>query len=111
MAQRKETMNEWSQGNRDLLVELKTQMVGVVATMNSLHTEMKEIKDGMKSDIEFLKSDKVSRAEVTRLQVDAQVVHNDQETRIRFIERYMWLALGGLAVIEFGLNYFHPFAK
>lgn len=111
MTSKAKTANEWSQGNRDLLVELKTQMSGVGDALAALRTEVKEIKDGMKSDIEFLKNDKVSRADVTRLQIDGQVIHNDHETRLRFIEKYGSMALGMLSLGTFLLNYFHPFGK
>jgi len=100
----KTTTKEWAQDNRDLLVELKTQMTGVVESIGGLRNEVKEIKDGMKSDIEFLKSDKISRNEAVRINTDQQVTNADHETRLRFIERYMWSAIGVLGVIEFVLQ-------
>lgn len=33
-------------------------------------------------------------------------VDSDHEIRIRFLERYVWLALGALSVATFALNYF-----
>lgn len=30
----------------------------------------------------------------------------DHETRLRFVERYMWLAIGALTITEFALTYF-----
>lgn len=111
MAAKKQTQNEWSQGNRDLLVELKTQMGTVGDNISELRAEVKEIKDGVKTDIEFLKNDKVSRAELTRLQVDGQIVHNDHETRLRWHDKVIYSGLGGLMVLEFALNYFHPFSS
>lgn len=106
---RKDKTMEWSQGNRDLLVELKTQMIGVGESLVGLRAEVKEIKDGMKADIEFLKNDKISRAEAVRIQTEAQTVNIDHEARLRFLERYLWWGFGALGVITFALNYFHPF--
>lgn len=106
---KQQTQNEWSQGNRDLLVELRTQMAAVVTSIDTLHSEMKDIKDGMKSDIEFLKTDKISRADAVHIQTDQQTFNVDIEDRMRFLERYGWAAVGGLFVITFALNYFHPF--
>lgn len=52
-----------------------------------LGDEMKDLKDGTKETV------------------------SDHERRIRFIERYMWLALGSITLISFALNYFHPFTR
>ena len=60
----------------------------------------------MAKRVENLESGKLGREEASRLQAEATTLHNDHENRLRFIERYMWLAIGGLAVIEFGLNFF-----
>lgn len=94
----------WNREDRDLLVELKTEMSG-------LRDDVKELKDGIKSDIEFLKADKISRADAVRMQTDSLTRDTDYETRLRFIERYMWLALGGITILTFVLNYFHPFSN
>ena len=101
-----QTAQEWSQGNRDLLIELKTQGAQLKENIVELRNDIKEIKDGVKTDIEFLKADKISRAEAVRIQVDSTTVANDHESRLRFIERYMWGAMGVVAVIEFLLFYF-----
>lgn len=107
----KRTQTEWSQGNRDLLIELKTQMIGVGESLAGLRVEVKEIKDGIKSDIESLKSDKLSRAEALRLQAEAETVREDVEVRLRFLERYVWGAFAVISVLTFLLSYFHPFIK
>ena len=59
--------------DHDLLIELKSEMVG-------LRADVKDLKDGTKERI------------------------RDHEVRLRFIERYMWLAIGALGLIEFGLQ-------
>lgn len=87
MAPRPKTQTEWSQGNRDLLVELKTQSSQLKESITELRDDIKEIRDGTKSDIEFLKADKISRAEAVRIQVDAQTLANDHESRIRKAEK------------------------
>lgn len=59
--------------SRDLLIEMRTQMVAIRA-------DIKELKDGTTTTL------------------------NDHETRLRFIERYMWLAIGVVGLLEFALN-------
>ena len=62
-----------STSDHDLLIELKSEMVG-------LRADVKDLKDVTKERI------------------------SDHEVRLRFIERYMWLAIGALGLIEFGLQ-------
>lgn len=93
---------EWNRQDRDLLIKLETKLDGVVA-------DIKDMKDSTLSRLAMVEAGKLDRTEANRLQAEAMEIHGDHETRLRFVERYMWLALGGLAVIEFALNYFHPF--
>lgn len=65
--------NMMNREDRDLLIELKTEMTAV--------------KDSIKA-----------LTDTTRTKVD------DHELRLRFIERYVWLAMGALAITTFGLN-------
>lgn len=64
----------YSREDRDLLIELRTEMLG-------MRLDIKELKEGT----------------ATKLA--------DHETRLRFIERYMWLAIGALGVIQFIIGY------
>lgn len=56
-------------------------LVTLNTEMRLLRDDIREMKDGSKTTLQ------------------------DHESRIRFMERYMWLAVGGLAVIEFFINY------
>lgn len=92
----------WNREDRDLLVELKTEM-------GALRDDVKELKDGMKSDIEFLKTDKISRSEAVRINVDQQTINIDHEGRLRWHDKIIYGGLGIVAAAELVLNYFHPF--
>lgn len=92
--------NNPAKTSSDVLVAIAT----LETKVDLLSADVKEIKDGTKSDIEFLKVDKISRAEAVRINTDQAVVNADHETRMRFIERYVWIAIGALGVIEFALG-------
>lgn len=64
---------DYSTNDHDLLIELKTEIVG-------LRKDINEMKDDTKS------------------------ILADHEIRIRFIERYMWLAVGMVTVLEIGFG-------
>lgn len=96
----------WNRDDRDLLVELKTEMV-------ALRDDVRDLKDGVKSDIEFLKNDKISRAEAVRINTDQQTINQDMEARQRKTETSItqiktWGSAGVLAlgIIEFLINHF-----
>jgi len=56
-----------------------------------------EIQNSIKSiDTNFVKKEDLK---------DVTTEISDHETRIRFMERYIWLAVGALTVITFALNY------
>lgn len=93
--------------NTDILVAIAT----IETKVDNLTSEVKEMKDGVKADVEFLKVDKISRAEAVHVNTAQQTINTDIETRVRFIERYGAMALGMVSLGSFLLNYFHPFAR
>lgn len=90
--------------DRDLLIELRTKMEGVERAIGDL-------SQNMATRLSKVESEKLDRTEANRLQSEAMSVHADHETRIRFIERYMWGALAIVSALMFALNYFHPFTN
>lgn len=91
----------WNREDRDLLVELKTEMV-------ALREDVKDLKDGVKMDIEFLKADKISRAEAVRINTDQQVINQDVETRMRTSEKKLTqiITWGSAGVLILGIIQF-----
>lgn len=83
---------EWNRNDRDLLVELRTEMRGV-------RNDMKSISDGNNSRLLLLEQGKLDRTEANRLQSEALSVHTDQESRLRRVEAWRWITLGGSSVI------------
>lgn len=114
MNKRKET--EWNTDTNflNLLVkvtEVGSKMDGMTVAMETLNTNMKELRDGTKSDIEFLKVDKISRADAVRIQTDAMTAHAEladsvasnskritdlEDSRIAYrAQMRLWLIFGG----------------
>lgn len=83
---------EWNRNDRDLLVELRTEMKGV-------RNDIKNISDGNNSRLLLLEQGKLDRTEANRLQSEGLSVHVDHEARIRRLEAWRWLTLGGSSVI------------
>jgi hypothetical protein len=68
--------------DHDLLIELRTEMQGV-------RSDIKEIKDGTAARLSALEADRVTQKEF-----------QDHEDRIRFIEKYVWGAVGIIGLIN-----------
>jgi hypothetical protein len=69
--------------DHDLLIELRTEMQGV-------RSDIKELRDGTATRLSILENDRVTQKEFA-----------DHETRLRFIEKYVWMALGIIGLANF----------
>lgn len=85
---RTNNQQQMNQNDRDLLIELRTQM-------GAVRDDIKDLKDNFSVRVSNLEQNAVSKIETT-----------DHENRLRFIERYMWTAIGVLAAVEFYFKYF-----
>ncbi len=74
------TTATWNREDRDLLVELKT-------TLSAVQNDIKEIKDGTASKLRELETDKVSRADATRVQVSNDERFNALTERVNTNEK------------------------
>lgn len=69
--------------DHDLLIELRTEMRGV-------RDDIQKLTDGTAQRLNTLENDHVSRKE-----------YEDHETRIRFIEKYVWGAVAVIGILNF----------
>lgn len=97
------TPTSWNRDDRDLLVKVSTLLETVIA-------DVRTIKTGAETGIARLEASKIDRTEAVQIQNENLRIQQDQEARMRFIEKYVFLALGAIAIGSFALNYFHPFA-
>ena len=80
--------------DHDLLIELRTEMRGV-------RSDIQKLTDDTKERIVRLEESKVTKEDFSMHLREDGDSHKDHETRIRFIERYMWAAIGIVAIAEF----------
>lgn len=86
----------WNREDRDLLVELRTEMKGV-------RGDIQDLSDGNNVRLTLLEQGKLDRTEANRLQSESLDVHTKLDTRITTLEesdrktsKYFWL-IGTLA--------------
>lgn len=104
-----ETLEVTSQKNfndHDLLLVLHRDVQHIMESMKDLkENDIKEIKENSAARLQKLEDNCITKAEVDQilrsLATDADKLHEDHETRLRFIERYMWLAIGVVGVLQF----------
>lgn len=87
-------------------------------TFSKEQTQQLVFNAEIKKDIEFIKdaivalqktvsdyaNQFVSKVEFSASQVETEKVHTDFEKRLRFLERYAWLAIGAIGVVQIVLE-------
>ena len=76
--------------------------------LKDIRADIKEVKDNVADRVRDLEQEKIDKAEVLKMQQDAEKIHTDHETRIRVNEqfrenfkgKYAILAVLGSAVIS-----------
>ena len=72
--------------DRDLLIELRTEMKAV-------RTDIKDLKDNTAFRVSQLEQGKMDKS-------DAEDTIKDFETRLRFVEKYVWGAIAIIGLLE-----------
>jgi len=76
---------------RDLLIELRTEM-------RAVRIDIKQLSDNTTARLAVVEATKLDKEDAERMMKESDKLHEDHENRLRFIEKYMWGALGVLAV-------------
>lgn len=79
--------------DHDLLIVLHTKLDRAL-------TDIEKIGDGMSARLVELEHTKAEKKELVEAQIAADKIHDDHERRIRRLEKYVWLAIGALAIIQ-----------
>lgn len=87
------------QNDHDLLIELRTKM-------NTVGTDINEIKKTLSDSLASIHESKFDKTDAFRMEAEIAKNHEDHENRIRTIERWVWTAIGGLAVLQIVLKFF-----
>lgn len=88
---------EWNRDDRDLLVELRTQMTGIVMEISAARSEIKEINTGITGRLLNLESNSLSKIEVNpKLDEFDERLTNLEDSRIAYrAQLKVWVLLGG----------------
>lgn len=84
--------------DHDLLIELR-------AWLKIILQDVKELKTTMTAQITAIDTNKLDKEEANQMHEQSNKLHEDHEKRIRAIERWVWLAIGGLAVLQIVMSY------
>ncbi len=86
-------MENSSQPDHDLLIELRTELRG-------LRIDFRDIKDGLANRLAIVEVEKMGKSEILELKKEEDKRYDDHENRLRMLERWVWTAIGALAVIQ-----------
>lgn len=99
----------WNRDDRDLLVELRTQMTGIVNEISAARAEIKEINTGITARLLNLESNSLSKIEVNpKLDEYDERITSLEDSQIAYLAQLkVWVLLGGavwtLATIAFSV--------
>lgn len=68
--------------------------------VDALSTDIKDLKDNVASRVASLEQGKLDTLEATRLMAESMKIHDDHERRLRFVERYVWMAVGIIGLLN-----------
>lgn len=85
--------------DHDLLIVLHT-------SMRHMSSDIKEIKDNNTRRLAVLEATKYDKEDAARAIAAADKLHEDHETRIRRTERWGFISIGALAVIQVLISIF-----
>ena len=86
------TRQEWNREDRDLLVELRTEMRSIFDVVN-------KIKDEMINRIAIVETNKADKTDLHALRTLIEETLKDHEKRLRITERSIWVYVGAATVI------------
>lgn len=102
-------MAEAAASDHDLLIRIDAKLEG-------LTTDLKDFKNTSIQQITELYRTKAPKSELESLQegfestaskAEVKELKEDHEPRIRFLEKYGWMAIGGLTIIQAALYILH----
>lgn len=101
--------------DHDLLIRLDTKMDRATQDIGALHKQLGDVAASVHgliaavdSKIAAAVAQKVDKHEFHEAKVEGDKVHSDHEQRIRRIERYVWLAIGALALLQMIIPFVTP---
>jgi hypothetical protein len=81
---------KFSKSNVEMLIRLDEKVDGIL-------NKLKDLDGNYSIRLLNVESNALSKIEFNK-------VKDDHEERLRFIERYMWIAIGGLAALQIGIE-------
>ena len=79
--------------DHDLLIRLDTKVQGLIEAVNSFHK-------GVIERVALLEKGRCTKQELEDFQRTAVGVHGDMEKRIRSVEKFTWIAVGIVTIIQ-----------
>jgi len=90
--------HEFNQKERELLVKIDVKLERAINDIN-------ELKNNFAARVNSLETNMITKEEVRKLVESSDKTHDDFERRVRRLEQWGFIAIGGLIIIEFLLKF------
>jgi hypothetical protein len=92
-------MNE---NDHDLLIQIATKLDRAIL-------DIKELKDNAAARINALEQEKLNKKELEIVHLAADKLHFDHQKRLRRLERWGFIAIGALGLIQIVANFYRTY--
>lgn len=97
-------MNDHDLLDHDLLIAIATKLDRAIQ-------DIKELKDNAAARIDALEAEKLNQKEFESVRLSSDKLHGDHEKRIRRLERWGFIAIGALGLVQIVANLWANYAK
>lgn len=84
--------------DHDLLIRFRAE---VTTTLARVLLDIKEIKDNLAERVDHLEAEKASKSDMANALAAHQLIHTDQENRLRTLEKMGYVMSAAAAIIAF----------
>lgn len=104
------TQEQIARADHDLLIRLDTKMDRAGSDMQQLHEHISTVHRSVETlnstidtKVAAAVAVKLDREDAMLMKAEADKIHDDHEKRIRKLEKYVWAAIGALAILQIGI--------
>jgi hypothetical protein len=92
--------------DHDVLVTIATQVERLISDVKDVRADIADVKSDLANRVATLESEKLSRADFTAAQNEHIAMHKAFDDRLSFVERAVWIGIGGITILEVVFKFF-----
>lgn len=92
--------------DHDVLIAISTQVDRLISDVKDVRSDIADVKSDLANRVAALESEKVSKIDFAAAQLDHVTMHKAFDDRLSFVERAVWIGIGGITIVEIIFKFF-----